>query len=70
MKLDIKLNFTDKYTGEQYKKDSVVDFSDERAKELLSDKRNLVSIHVDEVETVEEKVEEEKPAPKKRGKKS
>ena len=43
MKLKINLKFTDKITGEKYKDGSIVEFEDERAKELLADKRNLVS---------------------------
>ena len=43
MKLKINIKFTDKITGEKYKDGSIVEFEDERAKELLADKRNLVS---------------------------
>lgn len=42
MKLKIEIAFKDKYTGEKYEKDSIVEFEDSRAEELLADKRNLV----------------------------
>ena len=57
MKLKINLKFTDKYTGIKYKDGSIVEFDDKRAKELLDDKRNLVS-----------EVEEEKKSGRKRKK--
>lgn len=41
MKLLIKREFRDKITGELYKKDSVVEFAEDRAKEILADNRNL-----------------------------
>lgn len=41
MKLQIKREFRDKITGELYKKDSVVEFTDDRANEILADKRGL-----------------------------
>lgn len=43
MKLKIEKEFKDKFTGEKYKAGSEVEFKDERAKELLSDTRDLVS---------------------------
>lgn len=43
MKLKINIEFKDKYNGKKYAEGEVVDFEDERAKELLTDKRNLVS---------------------------
>lgn len=43
MKLKIERNFTDKYTGKKYEAGSEVNFKDDRAKELLSDSRGLVS---------------------------
>lgn len=43
MKLKIEKEFIDKYTGKKYKAGSEVEFEDERAKELLSDDRKLVS---------------------------
>lgn len=43
MKLKIKKEFIDKYTGKKYKAGSEVEFEDGRAKELLSDTRKLVS---------------------------
>lgn len=61
MKLKIEKEFTDKYTGKKYKVGDVVEFEDERAKELLSDSRELVS---------KAKEETEKPAEKKPAKKS
>ena len=60
MKLKIEKEFKDKYTGQLYKAGEEVIFNDERAKELLSDDRNLVT-----------KVKEApKEAPKKPAKKS
>lgn len=43
MKLKINKEFKDKFTGEKYKAGSEVEFKDDRAKELLSDTRDLVS---------------------------
>lgn len=43
MKLKIEKEFTDKYTGKKYKAGSEVEFKEERAKELLSDSRELVT---------------------------
>lgn len=43
MKLKIEIAFKDKFTGEKYEKDSIVEFEDLRAEELLADKRNLVT---------------------------
>ena len=43
MKLRIEKEFTDKYTSKKYKVGSEVEFEEERAKELLSDKRELVT---------------------------
>lgn len=43
MKLKIKKEFIDKFTGKKYKAGSEVEFEDGRAKELLSDTRELVS---------------------------
>lgn len=42
MKLKIEIAFKDKFTGEKYEKNSIVEFEDSRAEELLADKRNLV----------------------------
>lgn len=64
MKLKINKEFKDKFTGEKYKAGSEVEFKDERAKELLSDTRELVS----EVKETSEEASEE--APKKPAKKS
>ena len=43
MKLLIKREFKDKITGEFYEKDTVVEFTEDRAKEILADKRELAS---------------------------
>lgn len=43
MKLKIERNFTDKYTGEKYEAGTEVEFEEDRAKELLSDERGLVT---------------------------
>lgn len=43
MKLLIERIFIDKYTGEKYKAGDIVEFAADRAKELLSDDRGLVS---------------------------
>lgn len=59
MKLKINKEFIDKYTGKKYKAGSEVNFEDGRAKELLSDPRELVS---EIKETSEEATE--KPAKK------
>lgn len=58
MKLKIEIAFKDKFTGEKYEKDSIVEFEDSRAEELLADKRNLVA-----------KVKETAPKSKKAAKK-
>ena len=41
MKLLIKREFRDKITGELYKEGSVVEFTEDRAKEILADTRVL-----------------------------
>lgn len=41
MKLTILKPFRDKVTGEDYKAGSTVDFTDDRAKEILADRRKL-----------------------------
>lgn len=41
--LKIEVSFCDKYTNVSYKIGDVVEFKEARAKELLKDKRNLVS---------------------------
>lgn len=66
MKLRIEKEFTDKYTGKKYKAGSEVDFKNERAKELLSDKRELVS---EIKETTQEAPKEETKKPVKKSKK-
>lgn len=55
MRLKIEREFKDKFTGKKYKAGSEVEFEDDRANELLSDSRNLVS---------EIKEKSEKPAKK------
>lgn len=62
MKLKINKEFKDKFTGEKYKAGSEVEFKDDRAKELLSDKRDLVS-------EVKETSEETTKKPAKKSKK-
>lgn len=62
MKLKINKEFKDKFTGEKYKAGSEVDFKDDRAKELLSDTRDLVS-------EVKETTEEATKKPAKKSKK-
>ena len=43
MKLRIERAFTDKYTKKKYKVGSEVEFAEDRANELLSDSRALVT---------------------------
>ncbi len=62
MKLKINKEFKDKFTGEKYKAGSEVEFKDDRAKELLSDTRDLVS-------EVKETTEEATKKPAKKSKK-
>jgi hypothetical protein len=71
MKLKINIEFRDKFNGTKYTKDSIVEFSDDRAKELLADKRKLVSKVKEEAPKVEEaqdekKTEDTKPKKKKK----
>ena len=66
MRLLIKNVFRDKNTKEVYKVDSIIEFEDERAKELLSDPRKLVE-EIKEAKAEEEIIAEEpKKATKKR----
>lgn len=65
MKLKIEKEFKDKYTGKKYKAGDTVEFKEERAKELLSDDRALVS----EVKEEPKEVEEEPKKPAKKSKK-
>lgn len=66
MRLVIKKVFRDKHTKEVYKVDSIIEFEDERAKELLSDPRKLVE-EIKEAKAEEEIIAEEpKKATKKR----
>ena len=60
MELKINIEFRDKFTGELYKKDSIVEFEEDRAKELLSDKRKLVSKVKETAPKVEEAQDEKK----------
>lgn len=68
MKLKINIEFKDKYNGKKYAEGEVVDFEDERAKELLADKRNLVSEVKEEAPKSEDKTKTE-AKPKKTKKK-
>ena len=68
MKLKINIEFKDKYNGKKYAEGEVVDFEDERAKELLADKRNLVSEVKEEAPKSEDKTKTE-AKPKKSKKK-
>lgn len=43
MKLSIEKPFMDKYTGDMYEIGDVIEVSDKRGSELLSDERGLVS---------------------------
>ena len=42
MELKIKKEFRDKITGEKYKTGKIVEFEEDRAEELLADRRGLV----------------------------
>jgi topoisomerase IA-like protein len=71
MKLKINIEFRDKFNGTMYTKDSIVEFEEDRAKELLSDKRKLVSKVKEEAPEAEEaqdekKTEDTKPKKKKK----
>lgn len=68
MKLKINIEFKDKYNGKKYAEGEVVEFEDERAKELLADKRNLVSEVKEEAPKSEDKTKTE-AKPKKSKKK-
>lgn len=61
MKLTILKPFRDKLTGEDYKAGSTVDFTDERAKEILADRRKLA-----EKAKVQKAPEAKEPAPEKK----
>ena len=58
MRLLIKNVFRDKNTKEVYKVNSVVEFEEDRAKELLADGRNLVE-EIKEAKAEEEIIAEE-----------
>lgn len=60
MKLKINTKFSDKYNGKVYEKDSIVEFSDDRAKELLADKRNLVEKVKEAAPKTDEEAQDEK----------
>ena len=66
MKLRIEKEFTDKYTSEKYIVGDEVEFKDERAKELLSDFRELVT---SVKEQPKEEVDETTKKPAKKSKK-
>lgn len=51
-KLKINKDFKDKYNDTHYKANEVIEFEDNRAEELLADKRGLVS----EVKTTKRKI--------------
>lgn len=68
MKLKINIEFKDKYNGKKYAEGEVAEFEDERAKELLADKRNLVSEVKEEAPKSEDKTKTE-AKPKKSKKK-
>ena len=68
MKLKINIEFKDKYNGKKYAEGEVVDFEDERAKQLLADERNLVSKVKEEVPKSEDETKTE-AKPKKSKKK-
>ena len=42
IKLKVLIDFTDKYTDQEYKVNDVISVEEERAKELLADPRRLV----------------------------
>jgi hypothetical protein len=69
MKLKIEREFKDKYTGKKYKAGDTVEFKEERAKELLSDNRVLVSEVKEEIKEEPKEVEEEPKKPAKKSKK-
>lgn len=58
MKLKAEMLFKDKYTGKEYAEGSIIEVSDERGEELLSDVRRLVT-----------KVAEDEPKAEKKPKK-
>lgn len=60
MELKINIEFRDKFNGELYKKDSIVEFEEDRAKELLADKRNLVEKVKEAAPKAEEAQDEKK----------
>lgn len=55
-KLNIEIAFTDKITAEKYKVGDVKEFDEIRAKQLLEDKRHLVSLN----EIIKEKTNKSK----------
>lgn len=55
MKVKIEKEFIDKHTNELYKVGDTKEFKDARAKELLADKRNLVSEVKEETKKAEKK---------------
>ena len=66
MKLVIKKEFRDKFTGELYKVDDVKEFAEDRAKQILADPRGLVEVAPeDPTEPKQKKPAAKKPATKK-----
>lgn len=63
MKLRIEIKFTDKFTGKHYNIGDVKEFEEARAKELLADKRGLVSA-IETAEPVEHEIKHTKKAKK------
>lgn len=60
MKLKIEKEFKDKYNDKKYKIGDKVEFEEERAKELLSDPRELVSKTEEDLKE-DPKEDDEKP---------
>ena len=66
MKLLIKKEFRDKFTGELYKVDDVKEFTKERAEQILADPRGLVEAAPEEpTEPKPKKPAAKKPVAKK-----
>lgn len=63
MKLKIEHRFLDKNTKQIYTPGEVIEFTDDRAAEILADKRGLASVAPEDAEP------EEKPAKKRAAKK-
>jgi 5,10-methenyltetrahydromethanopterin hydrogenase len=67
MKLTILKPFRDKVTGEDYTVGATVDFTEERAKEILADRRKLAEKAKVQKAPEAEKPASEKKAPAERG---